>query len=873
MLMRLLRGVTSTLLTCAPIGLVFPAYAAEPPAPVGAAPLVRTLDNGLRIAVLEHRTAPVVTVQAWVKAGSTTEGDRTGAGLSHFLEHMLFKGTARRTVGQMGRDVKAIGGYTNAYTSFDRTVYFVNSDAAGVDSALDILTDVLNNATFDPAEIEKEREVIVKEMNRTRDSPSAWTGRLLFMQAFQRHPYRHPVIGYEAILRAVSREDLVAYYQRLYVPNNMALIIVGDIDGPAVLAKAAALWEAIPRAGLADPVRPIEPQQLGPREFVEVRDARLAHVAVGYHGPALASDDLFPMDVLSLILGSGRTSRLYQSVRETQGLVHGISTYSFTPRDPGLFGVQFSCDADKRLAAQAAVYAEIGRVRTDGVDATEVTTAKRKALAAYQFGRETAGQRADSVGTGLILAGDLHFEERYLAGIQAVTAADVQRVARTYLRVTNRTTTSVVPRDETTDTAAAATTGTVREPAVHTLPNGVRVVLRENHSTPLFAMRALVFGGLRSEPADQAGITNLMQLLLPKGTARWDAVALAEVLESRGGAFGTWGGYNSWGVHVRTLAEDWTVGCDVLDQMLLHPTFPEAALERERAAVLAGIRAQDESVQTVARRLMRREMYGAHPYAHLPDGPAEVVERLSVADLRAFHARALDPTRLVIAVSGAVDTAALLARLRAGVGTIGAPATRWEAPTAPTFAAHDGRVVRDPRPTAQTVIMVAFPGVTLSDPRRDALSLMQHALNGQGGRLFQRLRDEAGLAYSVGVIAQPGVDRGLVAFYIATVAERREEALAGLWREIALLREQGLTAQEVADARRGLLSAQAQELETNDTFTFAVGLDELYGLGALFYRGLAERLEAVTPAGTQTIAADLFRQELGLVVEAGAVTD
>ncbi len=836
-------------------------------------PLVETLDNGLTIVVQEHRTAPVVTVQAWVKAGSTTEGDLTGAGLSHFLEHMLFKGTARRDVGRMGREVKSIGGHTNAYTSFDRTVYYINCDAVAVNTALDILTDVLNHAAFNPEEVEKEREVIVKEMNRGRDSPSTWASRMLFHEAYLRHPYRHPIIGYEAQLRAVTRADLVAYYERFYAPNNLALIIAGDVDGPAVMAEATRLWAGIPRRGLAEPARPTEPQQLAPRTATEERDAQLAHVAMGFHGPALASDDLFPIDVLSLILGGGRTSRLYRSVREAQALVYSISTFSYTPRDPGLFGIGFSCDPDKRDAAREAVLAEIEHVQQDGVDPAEVETAKRKVVAQYHFGRETATQLAESLGTGLVLAGDLHFDERYVAGIQAVTAADVQRIARRYLVEANRTVTSVVPRGARAVRAAAEGPGPVAMPAVHTLDNGVRVIVRENRTTPLFALRALVLGGLRSEDETNAGITNLMQVLLTKGTTRWNAAELAQVVESRGGTFGTWGGYNSWGVHARTLAADWAVACDVVDQMLLHPTFPDAELDRERAAVLASIRAQEESVQTVAQRRLRRELYPTHPYRWLTDGAAEVVARLTAADLRSHHRRLLDPARIVVAVSGAVDTAALLARLNKSIGRVPAPADQWPAPAPPTFVRHTGQIVRDERETAQTIILLAFPGITMADPRRSALDAIEVALNGQGGRLFQSLRDERGLAYSVGMFGAPGLERGFVAFYIATVAEHRAQALAGLWEEITRLRQDGLSATEIADARRVLLSQQARGLETNDDFAFSVGLDELYGLGTTYYLGLADRLDTLTPAVTQEVAAELFQREWALVVDVGPAGD
>lgn len=847
--------------------------AAVTPPPGSPTPVVAELDNGLTLVVLEHRAAPVVTVQGWVPAGSATEEERTGAGLSHFLEHMLFKGTPTRDVGEMGRQVKAIGGYTNAYTTHDRTVYYINCDASGVNEALAILTDVLNNASFDPAEIAREREVIVKEMNRARDNPRAWLSRTLWREAFRRHPYGHPVIGYETPLRQVTRDDLLAYYARHYVPNNITLVVVGDVDGPAVIAETKALWADVPRASYREPVRAQEPAQLGPRERIEVRDARLAHVNIAYHGPALADPDMYPMDVLSLILGSGRTSRLYRAVREEQELVHDISSYSHTPRDPGLFALMMSADPPKREAAIAAALAEVERIKARGVTRREVDTAKRKVIAGYYQGRETAEQLAAGLGTALLVAGDLHFDETYVSGIQAVTAAEVQRVARVYLTESNRTMVAVVPETDSAPADEPPLERAVGDVKLHTLDNGIRVVVRENHTMPLVSVRALVLGGLRSDPPDRPGTTNLMSQVLTQGTRRWDGPTLAEVVESRGGRFAAFGGNNSWGASVSMLSDDQELAFTVLDQLIRFPTFPDAAVARERASVLAGIRAQDEDVATVARREVRQRLYRSHPYRWLTPGSAEAVAQLTAGDLRAHHARLLDPERMVVAVVGDVTVRDAVTRLNATLGRIQPPAERWAPPAAPEFSAAGGRHVEKAWPSAQTVIIIAYPGIEITDPRRATLSVISESLNGQGGRLFHALRDEQGLAYAVGFGSTPGLDRGLVQFYIATTVDQRQAALAGLRDQIARLRETGLTPEEIADARRVLISSQARAMQTNADFGFTVGLDTLYGLGPTHYAGLADRLARVTPASTRQLAQEVFAPALALAVEVGPPAD
>lgn len=847
-----------------------PARAAAPvPVDKGPTPLITVLDNGLTIVALEHHTAPVVTVQGWVRAGSTTEGDELGAGLSHFLEHMLFKGTERRDVGQMGADVKAIGGYTNAYTSHDRTVFYINCDAAHVNDALDILTDVLNHATFAPEEVERERGVIFKEMNRAEDSPMQWGMRALWGEAYLRHPYRYPVIGYQGLLAKVTRDDLVAYYKREYVPNNLMLVIVGDVNAEAVTAEATRLWRDIPRRSLAVHARPQEPRQLGPRDRVVERDSQLAHVFVAWHGPALTDPDLYPMDVLSIVLGEGRSSRLYRSLREEQELAHAVSASSYTPRDPGLFSVYLTTDPDRYDPATDAALAEVDRIRRRGITAAELARAKRLVLAGYYQNRQTAEDLASALGSAMQLTGDPSFDAQYVAGIQGVDTEAVRRVARTYLRETNRTRVVVVPKGTLAATRLETPVTPVGEPTVHTLANGLRVIIRENHTAPLVSLRAAALGGLRADPPDQPGLTNLMSALLTKGTARWSAAELADAVESRGGSYGAYGGYNSWGAQVSMMADDLPLAVDVLDEMLRRPTFPEAAVERERAAVLAAIRARQDNPFTVLQAAARHAMYPHHPYRWLSDGTAEAVSAMTRADLEAQHARLLDPRRLVVSVAGDVDPADVLKRLERTLGRLAPPDETWTAPAPPAFDTSGAREVVEERPFTQTLIAVVFPGIALDDPRRDTLEVIGEGLNGQGGRLFQRLRDEQGLAYQVGFFSAPGVDPGFTVFYIATTAELADQALDGLNAQIAALRETGLSPDEVADARHVLRSDQARELQTNESFAFTVALDEVYGLGARHYQGLSQRLEAVTPERTREVARTLFAPERAIVLRVG----
>ena len=274
------------------------------------------LPNGLTIIVQEDHSAPVASVQAWCATGSIYEDQHMGAGLSHILEHMLFKGTKTRSTNDIAQKIQDVGGYVNAYTSFDRTVFWIDVPKDGVSTALDILADAMMNSTLPPEEYQKEQEVIRREFAMGMDDPDRMAGLLLFATAYQRHPYRFPVIGDLEIYNQLTQEQVMQYYKTRYVPNNLTFIVVGDVDGEKVRQQLTELFKAYPAKSLQPLFIPAEPPQLGRREVNQEFATELTHLSLAWHIPELTNPDVPALDLLSTILGDGRSSRLYRRVRE-----------------------------------------------------------------------------------------------------------------------------------------------------------------------------------------------------------------------------------------------------------------------------------------------------------------------------------------------------------------------------------------------------------------------------------------------------------------------------------------------------------------------------------------------------------------------------
>ncbi|HEX7470017.1 MAG TPA: pitrilysin family protein, partial [Verrucomicrobiae bacterium] len=443
-----------------------------------------TLDNGLTIIVREDRSAPVVSAQAWAMAGSIHEGHWLGAGLSHVLEHMLFKGTTTRPGSRIDQEVQEAGGYMNAYTSFDRTVYHIDVPNTGARTAIDILCDIMQNASLPPDELAKELDVIRREMDMGQDDPGRRSGRRLFETAYTKSPYRFTIIGYLDIFNELKPDDIRGYYTEKYAPNNVFYVVAGDVKNDEVIAQIKEAYAKSKAKALPSIVLPEEPKQTAPREIVEEAPVELGHLHFAWHIPELRHPDVPVLDVLAVLLGSGRSSRLYQQVREKQGVVHHVDAWTYSPGNTGLLGMSAIVDADKFETARDAMLAEIKKIKTQPVSAAEIGKAVKQFISGTLSSRKTMQGQANDLGGSWLAANDLNFSARYLETVKRVTSADVLRVARKYLTPENRTLYALLPNGTAPKSKAVLEQTTDHAVQKFEFANGLRLLVKEDHRLP-----------------------------------------------------------------------------------------------------------------------------------------------------------------------------------------------------------------------------------------------------------------------------------------------------------------------------------------------------------------------------------------------------
>jgi zinc protease len=834
-------------------------------------PVERTvLPNGLTLILKPDRSAALASVQVWVKTGSIHEGAHLGAGLSHYLEHMLFKGTERRAGREISATVQAHGGYINAYTTFDRTVYYIDLPSEHAAVAIDLLADAVLHSTLPADECAKEKDVILREIAMTKDDPDNRLWDNLFSTAFREHPFRQPIIGHRDVFSAVTRDDLAGYYRARYVPNNLVVVIVGDIDVAATRAAVEQHFGSAPRAPLAPVLVPAEQAQLGPRAEHRFEDVEITRAALAWPIPGLTHDDAPALDLLANILGDGDSSVLWQQIREQAGLVHTIDASSWNPGSSGLFCISFTADAEKRVRAAAAIERTLARCATRGFTPAQLRKAVRQLVVSEINTRKTMSGQASRLGAAEVVVGDLDHSRAYFEHVARVTPADLRRVLKTYLVPSRLTSISLNPA------AAAAPAGVVNAsgagPADFTetkLPNGARLLLQPDRRLPNIHFRFLMQGGPLFEDPAKRGATALLATMLTKDTRTRTAAQVAETIESAGGFFEPVSGNNSVGLALEVLPTDFERALSILSEAVTAPAFKPAAFALERDAQLAALQQDDDDVVTLARKLLRKKFFGAHPLALDAQGDQAGVKALAPRDLAALLRRLAIGPNVVLAVAGDFDPKkiapglkAFLAKIPRGdaganlLATIAYPKSQINL----LLPANVGDFV-ERQPREQAVVLQAFPGTRVNAPDYYVGEVMDEVFSGMASRLFERVREEKGLAYFVRSGRVTGLDAGMFYFFAGTQPGREDEVLAEIDAEIARVQAGGVEPAEIARCQTRLKAARRQGLQTNGARAMHAALNVLQGQPANDWKNYDARIDAVTIAALAEFAAKYFRKE------------
>ncbi len=805
-----------------------------------------TLDNGLQVLLVERPTMPVAIVDIWVGVGSVNE-DPSLNGIAHFFEHMIFKGSEAR-LGMVDQEVDGLGGQTNAATSFDWTHYYINVPSEHIDQAIDILTDSLVNGAFPADELEREREVVLREGDQRDDSPSSFLARQFYQAFYGDSLYGLSILGTPESLGNITREAFLEFLATYYVPNNMTVLVVGDIDSDATLAMIEEKLGALEAQDLPD-FEPTLPTARTEPEVIEIeREVSLGYMLYGWPAPSIQErDDVVAMDVLLQVLSGGRGSRFYQNIVKALGIVNRANAGYFTTNYPGVFTLSAEFPYENRALVEDALFTEVQRILDGDLSEAELARAKTILLASSQFGHETNAGLASSLGFYAVVGDDYTFAIDYETLVRTVTVEDVLAVARKYIDPAAYLQMVLIPQGQ-----AETVAPTMEEMIV--LENGLRLILREDTGTESVAVQAFVGTGTAVESTEQAGISQLTQRLLLRGTESMSEEELFEAIENLGASLSQSQLTDMGTLSLVATQETWQEALPLLLDSLLTPAFAPAEFQNVQEEMLRAIQGRADDNFTIMYDNLQQALYGVGSYGNPELGTVESISNLTLDDVKAFYANYYVPNNMVISAAGNFNAALLRKKLEARLGQLerGADDLR---PTPTVQPLTENGAVASDKESNLTWFMLGFPAPSVADPDYPAMKVLNSVLGGgMSSRLFATLREEQGLAYSTSSFYPSRAGDSHLVTYIIALPENAAKAKEGMLAILDDIKANGVSDEELARAINKEIGSFILRRETAQRRAYDIGWYEMLGAGIELDATYPDKLRAVTSEDVQRVA-------------------
>jgi len=801
-----------------------------------------SLDNGFIVLIKPTQAENILSINVIIRAGLSSENEYAGTGITHFIEHMIFKGTKKRGPGQIESEIKSYGGYVNASTGLDTTSFYLTISSSYFKEALELLSDAVLNPSFDEVELEKERSVILNEIKLRNDDPSTYISNLLFENAYLRQAYRYPIIGYKDSFNKLKRDDLAAYHKKLYAPNNMVLALIGDINPSDALNAVKETFGKYEREMIYIDQCQNEPDHISERISLNYMDLNLGYFAIGYHTVGLLNKDLFALDILAHVLGQGNNSRLNETLVKEKELLYSINSFNYTPFYPGLFIISGIGNPENLEAAVKEIKKEITKITRLGITKLDHKKAKANVLSGFLSNLETVQSQAADLSQNEMLTGDYDFSRKYVEGITKVQLNNIRNVSKNYLTDENCTVIYLFPK-----------TAELKHPiesrydsGISTkseLKNGLKVILKEERRLPLISIAFSCLGGLRAEEKQFSGISNLTSQMLLKGTRKRKESNIKGSMENIGGQIDAFSGMNSFGITMEFMKKDAIKALDLLEDVIKHPDFPDNELLKLKNKIYAAIKIEEDDIFEKGLFEFRKGLFKNHPYGNRLIGERDAIAKIKRQDIAEFYNIMLNSKNIVMSIAGDFDKDAMLKIIDKKFRDI--PANDYHIKTN-EISLEKSFENTFFMPKEEALFIIGFRGLDVKNPDRYALEIISSLMSGSDGRIFQSLRNKIGLSYAQGASSVAGIEPGYFFFYAATDKKEINNVEKIINDEILKIKTEYASDNELISAKNSIIGNQAISMQSNSAKAFTTSLDELYSLGYDNYKKYKENIEKCT---------------------------
>ncbi len=813
----------------------------------------KKLKSNLTVLFYPYKREDVATIKLCVKVGSVYETD-SQAGITHLIEHMIFKGTETKKPEDIVGAIEKKGGYMNAFTSYDYTCYYVAGPSNIIETALDILSDVVFHPYFDPEELKKEKEVVIEEMKMRLDNPMTVLFENVMKASYRNFPYYRPIIGFPETVRSFTRKNLLDYVNEFYTPENMVLVIVGNITENKLFPLVEKYFSNLPKRKLKKIEFPEEPYTEKPELIWIERPVKEGYFVFTLPGPSIKSNDAPILDLIAEILGGGKSSRLYVKLKRELGLVKSISASSFTPTGPGLFEIYGTADPENFLKIIKETLKELEKLKENGVEDEELEKAKIQILSDFTFSQETSQGLSGVLASFQLTRGTYKDIAWYKEIIRKTTPEDIKKVAKKYFNYQKLVAGFLSEKklfDEKTLIKTISSFKFTSTPEIFKMNNGLEVILYPLRDIPTISICLAFPGGLRFETKETNGLFKALTLLWTRGTKNYSAEELAEKLESIGAEISGFSGRNTFGLRASFLSSKLDEALKYFSEILLKPAFSKDECKKAKPELLSFLLKQEDQPMSLAIKDFLQELFPDHPYGLNSAGSYEFYQRFTCEDLKSAYKKFVNPKKGVLVIIGDFDPYYLKAKLFSLLKDwkqISNYKVEEKEPTLPKE-----KIKKIKKETFQTQILLGFQTPGLNSKEMTALEVLNSALSGQDGRLYKILRDERALAYAVTSFLIFYPKKSAFIFYIACSPEKKESAISGFWEILEDISKNGLTQEEIERAKNRLIGEEKLSLQSNLSKAEDMAVNEVLGLGWDYYLKYEKLVNEVTHEGIKNL--------------------
>ncbi len=807
----------------------------------------KDLPSGLKVLLVPYTRENIVAVYLCVKVGSKYEWEEV-AGITHLIEHMIFKGGEGQRPGEVAGKVEEKGGYINAFTSYDITCYYVVGPTEVLETAFEVLSQAVFRPYFDPIELEREKEVVVEEMKMRLDNPMIVLFEELMKTSYLNYPYRRPIIGYENTVRSLKREDLFYFIDHFYTPRNMLLVVSGNWDQKLLDTLLEKYFSNLPKRELKILSFPKEPYVSKPTLRWIERPIKEGYFALSFPAPSIKEEEAPLMDLLAEVLGGGEASRLYLKLKRELGLVKSLSISAYTPDGPGLFEVYGVADPKNFKNLLKEILHLLEDFKKFGPREEELERAKNRVLASFIYSQETAEGLARSVASFQLNRNSYKDLLWYIKEIEKATPKDLQRLAQKWLKEEKLVAVFLSEKalfgEEVWSEIKPKEKKSFKDVEKITLKNGLKVILLPRRDLPTVGIALAFPGGLRFEREETNGLFQALSLLWTRGTKNFSTEELSEKIERLGAIIKGFSGRNTFGLKALTLSQHLYTLLDLFIEILLNPTFKDEEIEKARPELLSLLYQQEDQPFSLALKEFMKALYPNHPYGLNPAGSKEFYLKFNSETLREAYKSYVQPKRGVLVITGNFESKDIKTYIEKNFGT-------WKGEDVPSPIENDPSATTEPlrrvsKDSFQTQILLGFKGPGLLSEKRAILEVLNSALSGQDGPLFRILRDERSLAYAVTSFLVLYPKSSALIFYLGCAPEKEKEAIKGFFEVLSILKRDGFSERDLERAKNRLLGRYKMSLQSNLSKAEDMAINEVLGLGWDFSDKYEEQIKNIT---------------------------